>query len=271
MGGSQTGLVGTIGIALLNSDGTVHTARATAGIYEIGGGCYGKNISFSDNWKGIIEWDTGGGSPVYAVEEYTIDGLADTILEDTNELQTNQGNWLTATGFNVVVPDPAGTAPTVGKIRTEMEGVGTKLTGVKDKTDNLPASPAPASEYDMEMGRIDVVLSTRSSHGDPTSGIKGAPGKTNQEIFDNECGTDGAYTGTPPTVDQIATAIFDKVVEGTLTFEQLQKIVKAFIGGKTSGGGTTGIKFRDSADSKDRIAMTVDNNGNRSAVTLDGS
>lgn len=70
MGGSNTGLVGTIGVTLLNPDGTLHTARATAEIYEIGGGTYGKNISFPDNWIGSIKWDTGGGSPVYAVEEY---------------------------------------------------------------------------------------------------------------------------------------------------------------------------------------------------------
>lgn len=30
----------------------------------------------------------------------TVDGNVDSILEDTNELQTNQGNWLTATGFS---------------------------------------------------------------------------------------------------------------------------------------------------------------------------
>lgn len=29
----------------------------------------------------------------------TVDGVVDAILVDTNELQTNQGNWLTATGF----------------------------------------------------------------------------------------------------------------------------------------------------------------------------
>ena len=29
----------------------------------------------------------------------TVDGIVDTILIDTNELQTNQGNWLTAAGF----------------------------------------------------------------------------------------------------------------------------------------------------------------------------
>lgn len=82
MGGSKTGLVGTIGVTLLNPDGTVHTARATTGIYEISGGCYGKEITFDDNWKGSIKWDTGGGSPVYAVEEYNIEGLTVNAIAD---------------------------------------------------------------------------------------------------------------------------------------------------------------------------------------------
>jgi len=85
MGSSQTGLVGTIGITLLNPDGTVHTVRTIAGIYEIGGGYYGKNISFPDNWKGIVKWDTGGGSPVYDCEAYTVDGLVDALPADTAE------------------------------------------------------------------------------------------------------------------------------------------------------------------------------------------
>ncbi len=80
MGSSQTGLVGTIGITLLNPDGTIYTARTTADIYEIGGGCYGKNINFPNNWIGIIKWDTGGGSPVYACEEYTTDGLVESVI-----------------------------------------------------------------------------------------------------------------------------------------------------------------------------------------------
>lgn len=87
MGSSQTALVGTIGVALLSPDGSVHTARATAGIYEIGGGCYGKNISFPDNWVGVLKWDTGGGSPVYAVEEYTVDGLVDAATEDLDDIK----------------------------------------------------------------------------------------------------------------------------------------------------------------------------------------
>lgn len=35
-----------------------------------------------------------------AADIATIDGVVDDVLVDTNELQTNQGNWLTATGFS---------------------------------------------------------------------------------------------------------------------------------------------------------------------------
>lgn len=92
MGASKTGLVGTIGVTLLNPDGTTKTARVTAGIYEIGGGDYGVQIVFDDNWSGVISWDTGGGTPVYATEEYNIEGLIDATLEDTNELQVDWVN-----------------------------------------------------------------------------------------------------------------------------------------------------------------------------------
>lgn len=56
-----------------------------------------------------------------------------------------------------------------------------------------------------------------------------------------------------------------------LTLREIQRILLAFAAGKASGGGTTAIAFRDQADSKDRIAGTVDAQGNRTAVTVDGS
>ena len=98
-GGSKTGLVGTAGVAILNADGTVHTARATAGIYEIGGGCYGKEVTFDDDFKGSLRWDTGGGSPVYAVEDYshpTVEAIADQVWDEiltgaTHNIPTSAG------------------------------------------------------------------------------------------------------------------------------------------------------------------------------------
>ena len=85
-GGSKTGLVGTIGVTLLDPDGTIHTARSIADIYEIGGGCYGKDITFDDSWLGTIDWDDGGGVPVHAVEGYSYPAVA---LNDVSPADVN--------------------------------------------------------------------------------------------------------------------------------------------------------------------------------------
>ena len=106
------------------------------------------------------------------------------------------------------------------------------------------------------LNNLDAAISSRSSHADPTVAIKGAPGKTNQEVYDNELSASDIFTG---------------IIEGTLTFEQLQRILLARAAGKADGGGTTSINFRDQADTKDRITMTVDAVGDRTGVMVDGS
>ena len=75
------------------------------------------------------------------------------------------------------------------------------------------------------------------------------------------------------TVDNeaIAAAVMASVIEGTLTLNQVQRIFLAALVGKASGGGTTEVAFRDTADSKDRIVATVDGNGNRTNVVLDAT
>lgn len=73
------------------------------------------------------------------------------------------------------------------------------------------------------------------------------------------------------TNDNFIAEIWAKVVEGTLTAEQILKICLAALAGKAAGGGTATITFRDVADSKNRISATVTNVGNRSAVVLDGT
>lgn len=62
-----------------------------------------------------------------------------------------------------------------------------------------------------------------------------------------------------------------EVVEGTLTVKESLRLMLSFIAAKVSGGGTATIAFRDVGDTKDRITMTVDAAGDRSAVVRDGS
>lgn len=73
------------------------------------------------------------------------------------------------------------------------------------------------------------------------------------------------------TLNGLVAAILAATVEGAITLGGALRIGLAWFGGKASGGNTVSPTFRDIGDTKNRIAMTVDADGNRSAVTLDGT
>ena len=64
---------------------------------------------------------------------------------------------------------------------------------------------------------------------------------------------------------------FGAILEGGLTREQALRIMLSALAGKVSGAAGTTVAIRDTTDSKDRIVSTVDADGNRTAVTLDGT
>lgn len=74
-----------------------------------------------------------------------------------------------------------------------------------------------------------------------------------------------------PTAAQNAAAVMERVTENSMTFEEMFRVQHAALVGKVSGANTTTERFRDIADTKDRIVYTVDANGNRTAVTQDGT
>jgi hypothetical protein len=61
------------------------------------------------------------------------------------------------------------------------------------------------------------------------------------------------------------------VLESSMTIGEALRLFLSVLSGKSSGGGTNTIVFRDVVDGKDRITATVDANGNRTAVVRDGS
>ena len=74
------------------------------------------------------------------------------------------------------------------------------------------------------------------------------------------------------TVDSIGlAAAFEAEVDGTTTMAESMRIQNAVLAGKVSGAGTGTEIFRDLADTKNRVTSTVDNDGNRSSVTLDAT
>jgi hypothetical protein len=64
---------------------------------------------------------------------------------------------------------------------------------------------------------------------------------------------------------------WNETLEGTYTAADMMRIVTAVLAGKVSGGGTGVETFRDINDTKDRVVSTVDSNGNRTSVTIDGA
>ena len=67
-------------------------------------------------------------------------------------------------------------------------------------------------------------------------------------------------------------SIWDEVMEGASpTARQAMRLFASALFAKTSGGGTATLIARDVGDTKDRIILTVDANGNRTAIAVDGA
>lgn len=142
-----------------------------------------------------------------------------------------------------------GTKNTLDSLLTALQGAGwtdeTLVTlaalvdAIKAKTDGLPASPADQSAVEGAITAATAGLAT---------------------------GAEVAALNDITVADIIA-----GIREGSLDLQEMLRVILAAAAGKASGGGTTEVTFRDQADTKDRIVMTVDEDGNRTAVTVDGS
>jgi hypothetical protein len=76
-------------------------------------------------------------------------------------------------------------------------------------------------------------------------------------------------------LDMDSIAALGEIIEGSLTFKQVLRILLAAAAGKMTitdnGNGTHTYSFRDVADTTDRISATLnDSTKNRTSVTLDG-
>jgi len=59
-------------------------------------------------------------------------------------------------------------------------------------------------------------------------------------------------------------------IEPGVSLLKAQRFILAAVSGKSSGAGTETLRFRDSTDTVDRITATVDGQGNRTNVVLNG-
>jgi len=193
------------------------------------------------------------------------------------------------------------------------------VTAIKAKTDNLPASPAPAGEYDTELASIQADLDNPNQYKADVSGL--ATTTHLQEVEDKvdtadtvvdaiKAKTDNLpatpaneatltaisalvddlesrltavragyldklnVTGTLANTDNaslFSDDLLNSIIEDTISLKESLRLMLAVLAGRSDGGGTGTIKFKDLGGTFDRITATVDVVGNRTNVVLDGS
>jgi len=130
-------------------------------------------------------------------------GYPDGIKDHTDKMN------FTGTDIKATLDGEEVTTDSASRIASRATGFATEnppsqnLDDYKADVSGIPTNPLLTN--DTRLNNLDVAISTRSSHADPTSSIKGLDNKDLTQVFDNERGTDGANTTTPPTVEQIKT------------------------------------------------------------------
>ena len=134
-----------------------------------------------------------------------VDGKVDSILEDTNELQTNQGNWLTATGFSTHSAEDVWSVAT----RTLTDKAGFTISGTKTTLDDLNdissgdvltacgtalTSYDPPTATEMASAFTEIKGATWSSATDTLEHIRDKQSdiETDTQDLQTQIGTDGA-------------------------------------------------------------------------------
>lgn len=240
------------------------TDQGDSGIYTIeipaSGGASINNDTEGFGWftgvaTGVLPWR----GPVIG---FRAAGLNDKMVESAYD--TTRG--LAGTALPAAAAEAAGGLYTrgtgAGQINQDGNGrVDANVAAISTDTtaaDNLEAA-CDGNTYNVGGGAV-VAASVTGAVGSVASG-----GITAASIATGAIDADALAADA---VDEI----LDEVVEGAVTMRQALRLILSALTGKASGGGTTTITFRDIGDTKDRIVMTVDSSGNRSAVgTRDGS
>lgn len=225
--------------SIVNGGGFTQTGTFTASAFTVTNALtVGTNaLPWNAAWDAEVESECDDAITASGIKGATFDTATDSL-----EAIRNRGDaaWITATGFSTLDAAAVTAAvPTAAAIGT-------------DAASKVLVTPAQKIVTDAS-GYV-----TANLNGDLTATMKTSV-------------TTAATAATPALSAAGVDAIHDEVVEGTLTLRHIAKLILSFIGGKASGGGTASIAFRDNADTKDRIVITVNGSGDRSAVTLDGA
>ena len=133
----------------------------------------------------------------------------------------------------------------------------------------LPGSYGAGTAGKIVGDALDAAVSSRASQ----SSVDTIDGIVDAILEDTGTTLPAALTTIANYVDTIPADILDATngVESGMTLREALRALLAAGVGKLSGANTTTVTVRNPGDTKNRIVATVDEHGNRSAVTLDVS
>jgi len=246
---TTAGSIGKLIVDNINATISSRSSHTAANVWSVATRALTDKADFALSTAGIQAiWDkaTSGLTTAGSIGKLLVDNINATISSRSSHAAS--AIWSVATR---ALTDKAGF--TISGAKTTLDAlnditaasvwaVGTRTltsfgTLTQDMWDKLTSALTTAGSIGkLLVDNIDAAITSRSSHGDPTAAIKGSPGKTNQEVYDHERGTDGAYTGTPPTVGQIADQIWDELQTGHVTAGSFGKYLDTEVSGVVGGG-----------------------------------
>lgn len=189
----------------------------------------------------------------------------------------------------IFVTAPGTSAPTAAQVadavwdedQADHVGVGTfgeVASEVADipTTSEFEARTLPSADYLVEsdtLARVTLV-DTCTANTD----MRGTDG-ANVVVPDVAGTAAGLHVATDALISSLGDIsvadILSGVVEGTIDVQNVLQLVLSYLGGLAdftdNGDGTYTIKYRNQADSKDRVELTTDADGTRTAIALDFS
>lgn len=215
-----------------------------------------------------------------------VDGIVDAVKAKTDNLPTlpaaiGSAMTLTPTERTAVANEVEAQIIDDTDAERVLTAITDKIASVNPSLDDLTLAgiaSAVRAELTVELARIDAAISSRLAAAGYTApanaDVAAIKAKTDNLPSDpaDQSILASLIAGLPaaPSVTDIINALKASVFDGLLTFEDSIRLYNAILFGKLDGGGTGILKFRDPADTKDRVTAVVDlNNGDRDDITLD--
>ena len=193
--------------------------------------------------------------PSFDTASGTLDKTQTTGFNDTSDTSVAAAVW-NAMKASYVSVGSFGEEVQAHALTTEIPTIGSITTAVTVAVlDGAMSSHVSAGTMGLNLAQMSLVDASVSSRSDFDVTSDGVIVTTSND-----------KTGYALTSAGYA-AILVQTVEGVYTLQDVLKLLVAALAAKTAGGGTTTLSARDLTDTLNRIVLTVDANGNRSAAT----